>query len=187
MLNPRLAARYAKSILDLSIEQKSMEQVYGDMELIAKISKSNPDFVSILKSPVIHADTKIKALDAVLKNKVSELTVLFYKLLVKKERESALPEIAKAFIEQYKVFNNIHTVKLTTAVPLSDELIESILEQIRATTDMQDIELQTKVDESLIGGFILQIGDKMVEGSVAYDLKQIARQFENNDFIYKIR
>ena len=52
---------------------------------------------------------------------------------------------------------------------------------------MQEIELQTKVDESLIGGFILQIGDKMVEGSVAYDLKQIARQFENNDFIYKIR
>jgi F-type H+-transporting ATPase subunit delta len=164
-----------------------MEQVYGDMELIAKISKSNPDFVSMLKSPVIHADMKIKALDAILKKQVSELTVLFYKLLVKKERESVLPEIAKAFIEQYKVFNNIHVVNLTTAVALSDELIESILEQIRATTDMQKIELQTKVDESLIGGFILQIGDKMVEGSVSYDLKQIARQFENNDFIYKIR
>lgn len=187
MLNPRLAARYAKSILDLSIEQKSMEQVYGDMEWIAKISKSNPDFVNMLKSPVIHADTKIKALDAILKDKVSTLTVLFYKLLVKKERESALPEIAKAFIDQYKVFNNIHTVKLTTAVPLSKEMTDSILDQIRATTNMEEIELLTVVDEALIGGFILQVGDKMVEGSVAYDLRQIARQFENNDFIYKIR
>ena len=66
-------------------------------------------------------------------------------------------------------------------------MTDAIPDQIRATTNMEEIELLTVVDESLIGGFILQVGDKMVEGSVAYDLKQIARQFENNDFIYKIR
>jgi len=187
MLNPRLAGRYAKSILDLSIEKQSIDAVYNDMQLIARICKSNPDFANMLKSPIIPADTKSKILDKVLKSQVSEITLLFTRLLVRKERESALPEIAKAFIEQYKVYNKIHTVKLTTAVPLSDELIESILNQIRATTEMEKIELDTKVDESLIGGFILQVGDKMVEGSIAYDLKQIARQFENNDFIYKIR
>ena len=52
---------------------------------------------------------------------------------------------------------------------------------------MQNIELETVVNEDLIGGFVLEAGDKLVDASIAYDLKQIARQFENNDFIYKIR
>lgn len=187
MQNPRLAARYAKSIIDLAIEKNALEAVYADMQLLASISKSNPDFVSVLKSPVIPADTKLRVLDGVLKNKVSQLTELFYKLLVKKEREGALPAIAKAFIEQYKVHKEIHTVKLTTAVPLSEQLTNEILNKIRTTTQMQKIELHTEVDADLIGGFVLQVGDQMVEGSVAYDLKLIARQFENNDFIYKVR
>jgi len=107
--------------------------------------------------------------------------------LVNKGRESNLPEIAAAFVSQYKEYKKIYDVKLTTATPASEELKSAILNHLRSTTEMQNIELETVVDDKLIGGFVLQVGDKLVDASIAYDLKNISRQFDNNDFVYKVR
>lgn len=187
MRNPRLAARYAKSILDLSIERNELEVVYADMRWLNSICDGSREFVNLLRSPVIKPDKKEKILKAVIGDKVSGLSSAFISLLIKKNRESNLPEIITAFISQYKVYKNIHIVKLTTAVPVSEELKNQIINQVKNSSDMQNIELETKVDESLIGGFVLQAGDKLVDGSISYDLRHIARQFENNDFVYKVR
>ncbi|WP_276503163.1 ATP synthase F1 subunit delta [Terrimonas pollutisoli] len=187
MPNPRLAFRYAKSILDLAIEKGKLEQVYADMELLQQICKSNPDFVSLLKSPVVKSDTKKKIVEAVTNGKISEITAAFNALLISKGRESNLPEITTAFISQYKEHKDIHSVRLTTAVPLTDEVRRVITNQVKKASGYDNIELEEKVDQDIIGGFVLQVGDKLVDASIAYDLKTIARQFENNDFIYKIR
>ena len=64
---------------------------------------------------------------------------------------------------------------------------DAIVAQVKKLAGFQNIELEEKVDADLIGGFVLQIGDKMVDASIAYDLRAIAKQFENNDFIYKLR
>jgi F-type H+-transporting ATPase subunit delta len=66
-------------------------------------------------------------------------------------------------------------------------LKKAVIAQIKKTSDMQNIELEAVVNEDLIGGFVLEAGDKFIDASVSYDLRQIARQFENNDFVYKIR
>jgi F-type H+-transporting ATPase subunit delta len=187
MPNPRLAARYAKALIQLAIERGELETVFADMQWLQSVCKSNPDFVNVLRSPIIKGDQKNKIITAVTTGRISELTASFNKLLVNKTRESDLPEITAAFIQQYKEYKNIHTVKLTTASPVSEEMKNAIVKQIKSTSNMQNIELETSVNEDLIGGFVLQAGDKLVDASVAYDLKQIARQFENNDFIYKIR
>jgi F-type H+-transporting ATPase subunit delta len=76
---------------------------------------------------------------------------------------------------------------LTTAVPLSEDVKKQIIDQVKKISEMQQIELETHVDEELIGGYVLQAGDKLMDASIAYDLKHIARQFENNDFIYKVK
>ena len=187
MPNPRLATRYAKSLIDLSIEKGQLEEVYADMQWLQSVCKSNRDFVNMLKSPVITADKKIKVLGAVAGDKFNTITTAFNALLVKKGRESNLPEIAGAFISQYKGHKKIHTVKLTTATPLSDELRKAIIARVKKTGGFENIELEEKVDKNIIGGFVLQVGDKLVDASISYDLKAIARQFENNDFVYKIR
>lgn len=187
MPNPRLAARYAKSLLDLSVEKGQLEAVYADMQWLQAVCKTNRDFVNMLRSPVISSDKKEKILAAVTAGQLSELTTAFNRLLINKSRESYLPEIINAFISQYKHYKNIYIVKLTTAAPASEEMKTAIISQIKKTSNMQNIELETFVDSSLIGGFVLQAGDKLVDASIAYDLKHIARQFENNDFIYKIR
>lgn len=187
MPNPRLAGRYAKSLLGLAIEKGELEKVYEDMKVLQAICKSNRDFVALLKSPVIKNEIKWKILQAVTTGKTGELTNAFNRLLIIKNRESNLPDIISAFLTQYKEYKNIYTVQLTTAVPASEALKEQILNHLRKTTPMEKIELETKVDEEIIGGFVLQVGDKLVDASVAYDLREVARQFENNDFIYKVR
>jgi len=187
MPNPRLAARYAKSLIDLAIEKGQLDAVYKDMLYLDSVCKSSREFVTLLKSPVIRADIKGKILTALTEGKISQLTALFNKLLLTKAREFYLPEIVTAFIEQYKVNKGIHTVKLTTATPVSEELKKSILEKIGTDTSWKNIELETEVKEELIGGFVLEMGDKLVDASIAYDLREIKKQFQNNDFIYKIR
>jgi F-type H+-transporting ATPase subunit delta len=187
MPNPRLATRYAKSLIDLANERGELEKVFADMQWLQAVCKSNRDFVNLLRSPVIVPDTKLKIIDAVSVGKLSVMTSGFITLLVKKGRESNLPEIATAFITQYKIQNKIHTVKLTTAQPASEAVKQAVIEQVKKTSGFDNIELEEKVDKDIIGGFVLQMGDKLIDASVSYDLKAIARQFENNDFIYRIR
>ena len=187
MQSPRLAGRYAKSLIDISQEQGQLETVYQDMLTLQSITKNSKEFVMLLRSPVVSTDKKNKVITAVVEGKISTLTATFIKLLVSKAREAVLPEIIPAFIQQYKAAKNIYPVKLTTAAPISESLKAAIIDRVKATSNMQQIELETSVNEDLIGGFTLVAGDKLVDASIAYDLKQISKQFENNDFIYKLR
>lgn len=187
MQNPRLAQRYAKSLLGLAIEKSQLEPVYADMQWLQSVCKSNRDFVNVLKSPVIKADIKLRVINAVMTGRVSEMTLAFSSLLIRKSRENVLPEIITAFIAAYKAHKGIQTVHLSTPEPLSEELKQLFAAQVRKLGDFKTVELVEQVKPDLIGGFVLQVGDKMVDASVAYDLRTIARQFERNDFIYKIR
>lgn len=187
MLNPRLAGRYAKALLGLAMEQNQLDAVYNDMQFLATVCKTNKDFVVILKSPVITPEKKIAILDAVTKDRITVLSGSFIRLLVNKGRELNLAEIANAFIEQYKSYKNIFTVKLKTAQPVTEELKAEIVNKVKSQSGVQDIELTSEVDEDLIGGFVLEMGNTLVDASIAYDLNTIRKQFLNNDFIYKIR
>jgi len=187
MPNPRLASRYAKSLIDLSIEKGQLEKIFADMQWLQQVVKSSHEFAGLLRSPIIKADKKKKIVDAVINGRVSAITSTFIQLLILKGRENYLPEIVAAFINQYKEHKNIYEVKLTTALPVDESVKNAVIDQIRKTSEMQNIELKTEVNADLIGGFVLEAGDKFIDASVAYDLKQIARQFENNDFVYKIR
>ena len=185
--NPRLAARYAKAILDLAVEKGQLETVYKDMVFLRSICRSSRDLVNLLNSPIIKSDKKRQILEAITAGRISPLTAAFNALIVSKEREAYLPEIAAAFEEQYKVNKGIQTVKLTTAVPVSEDLKKAILDKVKQDRQMLQIDLETAVREELIGGFVLEIGDELIDASIAYDLHKIKQQFENNDFIYKIR
>lgn len=187
MPNPRLAARYAKSLIDLAIEKGQLDVVYNDTLFLQGIIRGSRELANLLKSPIISPDKKDKILDAVTGGKVSVITTHFIKLLIAKGREVYLAEIVHAFIDQYKEYKGIQTVKLTTAVPVSEEVKKAIIDKVSADKNLKSIELVTAVDEKLIGGFVLEIGDEMVDGSIAFDLKNIKKQFQNNDFIYKIR
>jgi len=187
MPNPRLAARYAKSLIDLATEKGQLEAVYADAKYLQQITRQSREFTNLLRSPVIKSDKKQSIINAVTTGKVSAITEAFNKLLVNKGRESDLPEIIDAFVEQYNSIKGIHKVKLTTAVPVSDELKNSIVAKTKAEAGLQQVELETKVDESLIGGFILEYNNNLVDASILRDLKDIKKQFNQNVYVQNIR
>lgn len=187
MLNPRLAGRYAKSLIDLAVERNQLEEVHKDMQYLQAVCKASRDFVVLLKSPVIPMEKKNSAITAVTTGKISELTAAFNKLLISKNREFYLPEIVDAFIDQYNVIKGIHRVRLTTAAPVSDEVKKSIVSKITKETSLGNIELESVVKEELIGGFILEFNNNLVDASIQRDLRDLKAQFEKNIYVQQIR
>ena len=187
MPNPRLAGRYAKSLIDLATEKGQLEIVYADMQYLQAVCKASREFVNLLRSPIIKADKKEQIITAVTKDKVSALTAAFNNLLINKARENDLPEIVNAFIDQYNTINNIHKVKLITAEPVSDSLKNEIVSKIKTEAGLGTVELETKVDDKLIGGFVLEFNNNLVDASILRDLKDIKAQFNKNIFVQQIR
>jgi len=187
MINPRLAERYAKSLIDLAKETNQLNEVNEDMKFLQNICKNNRDFVAILDSPIIPEDKKNKIIESVTKDKLSELTAKFMKLLAFKNREASLPEIVSSYIEQYNVIKGIHKVKLTTATEISENLKNTFIDKIKAANNISTIELESIVDEKLVGGFVLEMDGKLVDASVLRDLKDVRKQFQDNEWIHKLR
>jgi F-type H+-transporting ATPase subunit delta len=187
MPNPKLATRYAKSLIDFSIEQGQLEKVYKVVLYLKSIFESSQELVNFLNNPVITSDQKLAVVKAVDSEKTGELTKSFNRLLIRKGRENYLPEIAEAFIEQYKEYKGIYTVTLTTAIPASDEVKNAIIRRIMQGGKMKEVELVCVVQEDIIGGFILEGNGKRIDASVAYDLTKIKNRFLTNEFIYRFR
>lgn len=187
MPNTRLAGRYAKSLVDLAKEKGQLENIYNDMLFLQALCKGSREFVNLMKSPIIKADKKEAIVNAVTSGKIGDITTSFIRLLVHKGREWNLQEIITAFIEQYKALKDIYTLRLTTAVPVGDDVKQAIVDQVKKQTSIRNIDLAATVDESIIGGFVLELGNSRIDASVAYDLNKVRAQFLNNDFIYKIR
>ncbi len=187
MIMSRVAGRYAKSLLDLAIERSELERVYQDVEFLKQACNSSRDFVVMLKSPVVSPDKKQAVIDAITAGKISELTASFTQLLVRKGRETELPDILNAFADLYRKHKNIHVVHLTSATPLSEEAKDAIISKVKSDGKLEHIELHTAVNPELIGGFVLQVGDSLVDSSVASELNAIKKQFQRNDYVYKVR
>jgi F-type H+-transporting ATPase subunit delta len=186
MENPRLATRYAKSLLDLAIEQKSLDVTLQDMSMLERTIASSYQLGVLLRSPVIKADKKQNVIDAILGDRMAPLTKAFVTLLVSKNRESVLPEISRAFITQYQVMHRIKVVKLTTATPVSEEVKQAIIKKLAVAMPDNTFEVTQEVDPELIGGFVLKMDDKLFDASVRRDLNDIKAQFTQNMYVSQL-
>ncbi|WP_295653468.1 ATP synthase F1 subunit delta [uncultured Mucilaginibacter sp.] len=171
-----VGARYAKSLIDLAEEQKSLEAVKGDMELFVQTLKASSELQAVLRNPIIPHDKKKKILDALFTGKVNKATQLFFNLMIDKSRGEVLYYTAQEFINQYNVKKNIVKASVTSATALSEENKAKIAALIQKEIG-GNIILQTKVDPSLIGGFVLTVGDRQVDTSIANALKKLKSEF----------
>lgn len=187
MLNPRLASRYAKSLIDLAVEQNALEETLKDIQLIDATIRGSREFATLLKSPVIKADKKDAVVNAVFAGRMSPITQGFIRLLTSKGREDVLAEVASSFIAQYREMKRISEVKLITASPISNEFREMIREKVAAANPGQTIELSTSLNPDLIGGFVLEIGDRLIDASIRRDLNDIKKQFLKNLYVPELR
>jgi F-type H+-transporting ATPase subunit delta len=173
-----VASRYAKSIIDLAAEKNLLDSVNADMVQIKAVCQDSHEFKVFLNSPIINTDKKISALKAVFDGKVNALTLDFLSSVTKNRRESIIPEIANSYIELYKSHKKILSAVIVSAKGLDAETKQKALELIKSQVK-GEVELIEKTDESLIGGFILKIGDRQIDRSVSRQLSNLKKQLTN--------
>jgi F-type H+-transporting ATPase subunit delta len=173
----RAAIRYAKAILETAVSSGKTVQVNDDMKSIVATVSSNQELSDFLASPIITSEVKMNALLEVFASVQSETKALF-KLLQENKRFEILEPIASQFNHLFDEMNGIEVAKVTTAFPITPELESKVLAKISEISNKK-ITIENIVDPSIIGGFVLRIGDKQYNASVANRLQELKREFSN--------
>jgi F-type H+-transporting ATPase subunit delta len=173
----RAAIRYAKAILETAISSGNTVKVNEDMTSIVASIVGHEELSQFLSSPIVTSEVKISALKEVFASVQPETHSLF-RLLQENKRFEILASIATQYNALYDTMNNLETAKVTTAFPITSELEAQVLAKIATISDKK-ITIENIVDPAIIGGFILRIGDKQYNASVANRLQELKREFSN--------
>ena len=173
----RAAIRYAKAILDIAQTSGKAEAVNDDMKSIVNAVSESAELKDFLTSPIIKIEVKKSALSEIFSNVQNETNSLFH-LLFENKRFEIVEEIAIQYNKLFDESNGIEVAKVTTAFPITAELETKVLAKI-AEFSNKKITIQNIVDPSIIGGFILRVGDQQYNASVASKLSELKREFSN--------
>ena len=179
MRQTRISTRYAKALFDLAIEQKILEQTKKDMELVISVCRENKDFRLLLQSPIINSKKKTAIIKALFEKHLQKISFHFLLIITNKRRETYLESIAKEFINLYKKYNNISITYLKTVVKIDDDIRKKILNIMKQQTG-GEIELIEEIKKELLGGFILDYGDKKYDASIQKQIEDLKKEFEIN-------
>jgi len=176
MSNHRAAARYAKAILDLSKEQNSLDKTYSSMQLVQSTIAENDELQNVLNSSIVKSDVKKNILLAVFGDKINDVSQKLIDLLITNKRIADFGAVASQFIALYDAEKGKQVAKVTTAIPLTDALKTQVLAKVKELTGKEAI-LENVVNQTILGGFILRIGDIQYDASISNKLNVIKRQF----------
>lgn len=174
MKGTKAASRYAQALLDLAIEQKKVDTINDDLNFFLTTVEDNRDFENFLNSPIVKADKKISIINTVF-DQFDATTKGFVELIAKNRRESILPQIASSFLAKVKEHKGIVPITITSASKLSDEVKTQILAKISVAVK-GELEVEEKVDETLIGGFVVRMGDTQIDASISRQFKDLKQR-----------
>ncbi|MBQ0735295.1 ATP synthase F1 subunit delta [Aquimarina celericrescens] len=173
----RAAIRYAKAVLSLAQDKKATEDVQKDMQSIIITVQDSAELKMVLNSPLIKSEVKLASLREIFKN-TGSITQQLFDTLIQNKRVDLLAEVAKQYIVLFDRLNNTQVAKVTTAVPLDKALSKKVSDKVKQLTGNEAI-LENIVDESIIGGFILRVGDLQYNASIANKLINLKRELSN--------
>ncbi len=183
MADLRVASRYVKSLLGLAVERGVLEAVHADMLLFSDVCKKNRAFTVMLRSPVIRHEKKKLVLNKIFSGKVNPLTLDILNILTRKNRESILPSIADEFHNAYNEHMGIGKASITTTIPMDKNLRSNIEMIVKKLSNKKTVEITESVDKELIGGFILNVGDRRIDASIKSKLRLLNLKFHENYFV----
>ncbi|WBL22412.1 ATP synthase F1 subunit delta [Zunongwangia sp. HRR-M8] len=185
MKGTRAAQRYAKAILTLANDQKVAKDVKEDMLSISKTIAASEDLRSTLASPIIKPNLKKQILEEIFKD-INGLTKGVFNLLVENNRINILGVVATQYLMLFDDSILVQNAVVTTVVPLTKELEDKIQAKIKELTG-REATIENKIDESILGGFVLRVGDLQYDASVANNLNKLKTEFiKSNAYVSKI-
>lgn len=178
MAQTRAAIRYAKAVLSLAKDQNATEAVNADMLLMVQTINDSTELSDALQSAVITSEVKKSVLLEVFPM-LNAISVNLIKVLVENKRINLIEAVADKYTHLYDELNGVQVADVTTAVPLTAELESKVLAKVKELTG-KEASINSTVDESILGGFILRVGDIQYNASIANKLSELKREFTLN-------
>ena len=167
---------YGDALFEVAVEEHRETLLYEEVQELIHILKDNQDFITFMNQPKIPAEDKLQVVKNVFEGKVSDELTGFLITIVEKKRFKEIFAILQYFIEKIKLQNGIGTVLVTTAIEINEEEKSRIKQRLLQTTTFKELEMHYAIDQGIIGGIIIQIGDKVVDNSIRMKLGKLERE-----------
>ncbi|MBO5057312.1 MAG: F0F1 ATP synthase subunit delta [Lachnospiraceae bacterium] len=167
---------YGEALFELAVEEGKEDAFLEEIIAFKEVLKENPDFNKLMNHPKILKEEKQEVLDNVFKGRISDELAGFLHLIINKDRYGDIDAILDYFIDEVKKLKGIGVAYVTTAIPLGTAKQKEIEEKLLSTTSYKQMEMHYQVDEELIGGMVIRIGDRVVDSSIKTRLFELRRQ-----------
>ena len=152
-----------------------LDEVFADMQLFTAVAEQNRIFAIMLKNPIINHDKKRNILRALFEKRMNKLTLLAFDLIAKKNRENILEAVAKEFQIQYNILMGLQVAEISTTIELDEKLRKRFNDLVQEISGKK-ADLREEIDEDLVGGFVLKVGDYRLDQSVRTQLQHIKKE-----------
>ena len=164
---------YGDALFEIAVEENRMDSLMEEISMVQAVLNENSDFEKILMHPEIPKSKKLQVIEDVFKGKISDALTGFLRIVVTKGRYKDLPDIFAYFIARVKEYKKIGVAQVVSAVPVTDGQKQKIEKKLLDTTHYETMEIDYKVDESLIGGLMIRIGDRVVDSTIKSKLGKL--------------
>ena len=171
-----ISKTYGDALFELALEEDKIDAYVEEVEGVTEVLKENEDLTKLLNHPKISKEEKIQVINSIFDGRVSKELLGLITMIVQKDRNSSMVEIFQYFINRVKDYKNIGIAKVTSAVELSDAQKAAVEKKLLETTKYVEFEIDYTVDNSLIGGMVIRIGDRIVDNSIKIRLYELTKE-----------
>lgn len=176
-----VSSTYGDSLFDVAVSENKVDALYEEAVALLQVFEDNKDLAGFLSHPKIDKNEKIKVVENIFEKFLSREMTGFLVTVITKDRTKDIDEILGYFINKVKEYKGIGVAYVTTPKALSDAMKEKVLNKLLETTAYKEFEINYAVDESLIGGMVIRIGDRIVDSSIKSKLLELSRQLNKID------
>ncbi len=171
-----ISKTYGDALFELAVEENKIDAFVEEIEVVLTALRENPEFGMLMAHPKILKEEKVQVMENVMKGRIDDELTGFFALIITKDRYSEIESILQYFLDEVKALKGIGTAYVTTATELSADRQKEVESRLLETTSFKQMEMHFETDESLIGGMIIRIGDRVVDSSVKTKLDTLTKQ-----------
>lgn len=170
---------YGEALFDLAVEEHALDALAEEAKVVLEAFRENPELSKLLNHPKIVKEEKISVVENIFKGRASDHMVGFLTLIVEKDRHNELEAIIRYFLDKVREEKNIGVAYVTSAFPLEDAQREQIRQKLLHTTKYKEFEIIYNVDNGLIGGLVIRVGDRVVDSSIRSRIDHLSKELYN--------